>query len=179
MQKDATKTEFNNVLAQNPDALTKKSIKKLLTAIQKIEGTTTTFGAYLEFGLGWDSNVSSAPDLQSIGVPVFGGLLLDLGSSGKANPDHFMNLASGISFRQQLTESLAAFGSVNGNSRINGDQTAFDNSTLDLNAGLQYRLNQHSFTAVLQDNHFDLDSEGFLHAYGATGQWLSNIDSNN
>ena len=159
-EKDAAKTEFNNVLAQNPDAQTKKSIEKLLTAIQKIEGTTTTFGAYLEFGLGRDSNVSSAPDLQSIGVPVFGGLLLDLGNSGKANADHFTNLAGGISFRQPLTESLAAFGSVSGNSRINGDQTAFDNSTLDLNAGLQYRHNQHSFTAALQDNHFDLDSEG-------------------
>ena len=178
-EKDTAKTEFHNVLAQNPDAQTKKSIEKLLTAIQKIEGTTTTFGAYLEFGLGWDSNVSSAPDLQSIGVPVFGGLLLDLGSSGKANADHFMNLAGGISFRQPLTESLAAFGSVSGNSRINSEQTAFDNSTLDLNAGLQYRLNQHSFTAALQDNHFDLDSEGFRHAYGATGQWLYNIDSNN
>lgn len=178
-EKDAAKAEFNNVLAQNPDAQTKKSIEKLLTAIRKIEGSTTTFGAYLEFGLGWDSNVSSAPDLQSIGVPAFGGALFQLGSSGKANADHFMNLAGGISFRQSVTENLAAFGLVSGNSRMNGAETAFDNSALDLNAGLQYRQNQHNFTAALQDNHFDLDSEGFRHAYGATGQWLYNIDSNN
>lgn len=46
-EKDAAKAEFNNVLAQNPDAQTKKSIEKLLTAIQKLEGSTTTFGAYL------------------------------------------------------------------------------------------------------------------------------------
>ena len=65
-EKDAAKTEFNNILAQNPDALTKKSIEKLLTAIQKIEGSTTTFGAYLEFGLGWDSNLSSAPDCNQL-----------------------------------------------------------------------------------------------------------------
>ena len=178
-EKDAAKAEFNNVLAQNPDAQTKKSIEKLLTAIQKIEGTTTTFGAYLEFGLGWDSNVSSAPDLQSIGVPLFGGLLLDLGTTAKAKADHFMNLAGGISFRQPLTENLAAFGAVSGTNRLNGNEVAFDNSTLDLNAGLQYRLNHHNFTAALQDNHFDLDSEGFRHAYGATGQYLYNIDSNN
>lgn len=178
-EKDAAKAEFNNVLAQNPDAQTKKSIEKLLTAIQKIEGTTTTFGAYLEFGLGWDSNVSSAPDLQSIGVPLFGGLLLDLGTTAKAKSDHFMNLAGGISFRQPINENLAAFGAVSGTNRINGSEMAFDNSALDLNAGLQYRLNHHNFTAALQDNHFDLDSEGFRHAYGATGQYLYNIDSNN
>ena len=178
-EKDAAKAEFNNVLAQNPDAQTKKSIEKLLTAIQKIEGTTTTFGAYLEFGLGQDSNVSSAPDLLTIGVPLFGGLLLDLGSSGKAKADHFMNLAGGISFRQPINEKLAVFGSASGTNRINGNEMAFDNSALDLNAGLQYRQNQHSFTAALQDNHFDLNAEGFRHAYGATGQYLYNIDSNN
>ena len=178
-EKDAAKAEFNNVLAQNPDAQTKKSIEKLLTAIQKIEGTTTTFGAYLEFGLGWDSNVSSSPDLQSIGVPLFGGLLLDLGNSGKAKSDHFMNLAGGISFRQPINEQLAAFGGVSGTNRLNGNEMAFDNSALDLNAGLQYRQNKHNFTAALQDNHFDLDSEGFRHAYGATGQYLYNIDPNN
>ena len=178
-EKDAAKAEFNNVLAQNPDAQTRKSIEKLLTAIQKIEGTTTTFGAYLEFGLGWDSNVSSAPDLQSIGVPLFGGLLLDLGNSGKAKSDHFMNLAGGISFRQPINEQLAVFGGVSGTNRLNGNEMAFDNSALDLNAGLQYRQNKHNFTAALQDNHFDLDAEGFRHAYGATGQYLYNIDPNN
>ena len=178
-EKDAAKAEFNNVLAQNPNAQTKKSIEKLLTAIQKIEGTTTTFGAYLDFGLGRDSNVSSAPDLLTIGVPLFGGLLLDLGSSGKAKADHFMNLAGGISFRQPVNESLAVFGGISGTNRINSNQSAFDNSTLDLNAGLQYRQNAHSFTTALQDNHFDLDSEGFRHAYGVTGQYLYNIDPNN
>ena len=178
-EKDAAKAEFNNVLAQNPNAQTRKSIEKLLTAIQKIEGTTTTFGAYLEFGLGWDSNVSSAPDLQSIGVPLFGGLLLDLGNSGKAKSDHFMNLAGGISFRQPINEQLAVFGGVSGTNRLNGNEMAFDNSALDLNAGLQYRQNKHNFTAALQDNHFDLDAEGFRHAYGATGQYLYNIDPNN
>ncbi len=50
----ASKTEFNNVLALNPDAQTKKTVENLLTAIQKLEGTTTTFGAYAEFGLGAD-----------------------------------------------------------------------------------------------------------------------------
>ena len=178
-EKEAAKAEFNNVLAQNPDPQTKKSIEKLLTAIQKLEGATTTFGAYLEFGLGRDSNVSSAPDLQSIGVPLFGGLLLDLGSSGKAKADHFMNLAGGISFRQPINENLAIFGGVSGTNRINGTEMAFDNSALDLNAGLQYRQNQHSFTAALQDNHFDLNAEGFRHAYGAAGQYLYNINSNN
>ena len=90
-----------------------------------------------------------------------------------------MNMAGGISFRQPINEKLAVFGGVSGTNRLNGSEMAFDNSALDLNAGLQYRQNKHNFTAALQDNHFVLDAEGFRHAYGATGQYLYNIDSNN
>lgn len=175
----ASKTEFNNVLAQNPDAETKKTIEKLLTAIQKIEGTTTTFGAYLGFGLGYDSNVSSAPGISSIGVPAFGGLLIQLDKASREQSDNFMNLAGGVSVRHPITDKLAAFGAISGTSRINDDQTAFDNSALDFNAGLQYRQNQHNFSFGLQDNHFDLDSEKFRHAYGATAQWQYNVDARN
>jgi outer membrane protein len=175
----ASKAEFNNVLAQNPDAETKKTIEKLLTAIQKIEGTTTTFGAYLGFGLGYDSNVSSAPSIASIGVPAFGGLLIQLDQSAREKSDSFMNLAAGISVRHPISDKLVAFGSAGGTKRINGDETSFDNSTLDFNAGLQFTQNQHNFSFALQDNHFDLDAEAFRHAYGATAQWLYNIDARN
>lgn len=129
--------------------------------------------------MGRDSNVSSSPDLQSIGVPLFGGLLLDFGSSGKAKSDHFMNLAGGIPFSQPFNEHLAVFGGISGTNRMSRNQTAFDNGSLDLNAGLQYRQNEHAFTAAMQNNHLDLDSKGFRHAHGATGQYLYNIDPNN
>ncbi len=175
----ASKAEFNNVLQQNPDAETKRVIEKLLTAIQKNEGTTTTFGAYLNFGLGYDSNVSSAPSISSIGVPAFGGLLIELDNSAREQSDNFMNLAAGVSVRHPFTDKLAVFGAVSGTSRINSDRTAFDNSALDFNAGFQYRQNQHNFSFALQDNHFDLDSENFRHAYGATAQWLYNVNANN
>jgi outer membrane protein len=178
-EKDAAKAEFNNVLAQNPDAQTKKVIEKLLTAIQKTEGTTTTFAAYLDFGLGWDSNVSSAPGITSIGVPGLFGIVVSLGNTATERPDHFANLAAGISVRQPLTDNLVAFGGISGTQRINGSETTFDNRTIDISAGLQYQLDQHNFTFAVQDNHFDLDGEAFRHANGATGQWLYNIDAHN
>ena len=44
-EKEAAKAEFNAVLQQGVDVKTKKSIERLLTAIDKIEGTTTTYNA--------------------------------------------------------------------------------------------------------------------------------------
>lgn len=176
---DSAKAEFKNVLQQDPDAQTKKTIEKLLTSIDKLEGTTTTFGAYLDFGLGYDSNVSSAPNLSSIGVPVFGGAVFDLGNSAKEKSDNFLSFAGGLSVRQPVTKNLAIFGAVSGNNKINGSETEFDTSTLDFNAGLDYHLNQHTFTLAAQDNHFDLGGESFRRAYGGTVQWLYNVDAFN
>ncbi len=176
---EASKTEFNNVLQQDPDAETKKTVEKLLTAIQKLEGTTTTFGAFLEFGLGWDSNVSSAPGINTLGVPLFGGALLDLGGSAKERSDHLFNFAGGVSFRHPFNEQFLVFGSASSNNKINSSEAEFDTSTLDFNAGMQYRLEQNSLIFALQDNHFDLNGDGFRHAYGATAQWLRNFDARN
>lgn len=175
---EAAKSEFNHVLALDPDAQTKKTVEKLLTAIDRLEGNATTFAAYLDFGLGWDSNVSSAPSINAIGVPVFGGLLL-LDKKSQAQSDNFTNLAGGISFRQPINQALTVFGSVNGTNRINGSETTFDNSTLDFNGGLQLKLDKNALSFALQDNHFDLNGESFRRAYGATLQWLYNADRNN
>ncbi len=175
---EASKTEFNNVLQENPDEITKKAIEKLLTDIQKAEGTTTTYAAYLDFGLGWDSNVSSVPNITSIAVPIFGGTF-QLGNTALAKSDNFANLAAGISFRHPFTKQLSVFGGVGGTNHLNGSETAFNNSALDFNAGLQYVQDKNNLTFALQDNHFDLDTEGFRHAYGGSAQWLYNINAYN
>jgi outer membrane protein len=178
-EKDAAKAEFNNVLKQNPDAPTKQSIDKFLAAIEKLEGSRATYGAYMEFGFGLDSNVSSAPGIKSFAVPAFGGIRLDLPAASRAQSDHFLQLAGGLSARLPINERLSAFGSVSGTQRMNGDQKAFDNSTLDFNAGLQLQLDKSSLSLGLQDNHFDLDAAAFRHAYGVTAQWQYNIDAYN
>jgi outer membrane protein len=176
---ESSKQEFHHVLAQNPNVETKRSVEKLLTAIQKLDGTTTTFGAYLEMGLGYDSNVSSAPNLSTVSVPLFGGALLDLGESGQALSDTAFNWAGGLSFRQPLNANVAAFGSISLTGKNNREENAFDTQSLDVNVGMQYRLHQHNFTLALQDNRFELDSEKFRHAYGATGQWQYTVDAYN
>ena len=175
---EVSKAEFNNVLKQSPNAATKKTINKLLNAIDKIEGTTTTFGAYVEGGLGYDSNVSSAPGLNSVSVPVFGGALLDLGGDGREKSDTFNNLAGGVSVRHPFSLQLSAFGSASVNNKNNLSEK-FDTRTLDVNAGLQYKYEQSTYTVALQNNHFYLDGDAFRRAYGVTLQWLHNIDDRN
>ena len=135
---DASKAEFNNVLKQNPDAETKKAVTKLLTAMDKNEGIITAFGAYIDAGLGWDSNVSSAPGIASVSVPAFGGINVPLGNAAQEKSDTFMNLAAGISVRHPVTDEFAVFGNASVTGRFNSSETDFNNGLLDFNAGYQY-----------------------------------------
>ena len=176
---DASKAEFNNVLKQNPDAETKKTVTKLLTAMDKNEGITTAFAAYLDAGLGWDSNVSSAPGIASVGIPAFGGVNVPLGNAAKEKSDNFMNLAAGISVRHPITDEFAVFGNASVTGRFNSSETDFNNSLLDFNAGYQYQRNKNNFSLAAQNNYFELDNESFRHAFGATAQWRYNIDAFN
>jgi tetratricopeptide (TPR) repeat protein len=176
---DASKAEFDHVLRQNPDAETRAAVEKLLTAMDKNEGVTTTFGAYLDAGLGWDSNVSSAPGIGSIGVPAFGGINIQLGNVAKEKSDSFMNLAAGISVRHPVTDEFSVFGNASVIGRFNSTETDFSNNVYDFNAGYQYARNKNSFTLAVQNNYFDLDNSSFRHAFGGTAQWLYNFDAFN
>ena len=177
---DTSKAEFKNVLAQKPDEKTKNNIEKLLTSIEKIEGVVTTYNAYLDLGAGWDSNISSAPSISTIAVPVIGGLIVPLDKSAREKADSFLNASAGISFRHPIiAEKLVAFGSAGYTRRNNNSETAFSNSTLDFSAGLGYYADSNSYTFALQDAHFNLDGEPFRHAYGGTLQWLYTVDANN
>ena len=73
---------------------------------------------------------------------------------------------------------LSAFGSATVNSKNNLSEK-FDTRTYDVNAGLQYKYDQSSYTIAFQNNHFYLDGDAFRRAYGATLQWLHNIDDRN
>ncbi len=176
---EASKAEFNNVLKQNPDAETKKAITKLLSAMDKNEGIVTTFGAYLDASVGWDSNVSSAPGIASVGIPAFGGIIVPLGNAAQEKSDNFMNVATGLSVRHPVTDEFAVFGNASVTGRFNSSETDFNNSLLDFNAGYQYQRNENNFSLAAQNNYFELNNESFRHAFGATAQWLYNIDAFN
>lgn len=179
-ERDASKAEFNNVLQQNPDEATQTAIRKLLTEIQKIEGTTTSFGAFLEFGLGLDSNVNSATSINSVSVPALGGLLISLDQSARKRSDSFLQFAGGLSFRHPLSQEMAVFASASTTNRINNSESEFDTASTDFSLGLEIRPNQdNQLMLTLQDSHFDLDGEDFRRAYGATAQWLHTLDPRN
>lgn len=175
---ETAKAEFLEVLQQNPEPEAKKSIEKTLLAMEKKQGITTTFGAYLDAGYGWDSNVSSAPGISSTSIPGFIGPF-DLGNAALETADSFMNFTAGASFRHPVSNKIALYGGTSYNRRFNTNETSFNTGALDFNLAAQFRLNRGNIILGVQDNHFELDGNKFRHAYGGSAQWLYNIDGFN
>ena len=63
--------EFQTLRALNPPADVVATIDRFLDSIRLRESRyTTSTGAYLEYGLGYDRNVNSAPGGSSISIPL-------------------------------------------------------------------------------------------------------------
>lgn len=178
-ESETSKAEFRHVLDQQPAKEVTDAINKYMTAIDKSLGLTTTFGAYLDFGLGYDSNVNSATSSSTVAVPFFGGAIFNLGNGAREQSDTFMSISGGASFRQPITKNLTAFGAVNGNTRVNGSENAFDTSFLDFNGGLKYKRFIDTYTIAAQESSFDLDGESFRRVRGGTAQWQRDLDERN
>jgi len=176
---DTSKAEFKNLLDQKPPQETTDAINRYMNAIDKSLGLTTTFAAYLDFGLGYDSNVNSATTASTFTAPgVLPGANFSTGNS-RERSDNFMSLAGGASFRQPITKELSVFSAVNVTNRLNNDQSTFDYSYFDFNGGLKYKKFSDTYSAALQANTFELDGDRFRNSYGGIAQWQRDLDDRN
>ncbi len=177
---ETAKAEFNNVLGQQPSPELASAIENYMAAIDKSMGLTTTFGAYLDFAFGHDSNINSATSVSSIAAAgIAPGIRFDLNSASQEQSSQFMNLAAGVSFRQPFGKNVALFGIANSNNRMNWANDQFDINALDFTLGLSYKKYIDTFTVALQGGSFDVDSETFRRAFGVSAQWQRDLDDRN
>lgn len=176
------KSEFNNVLSQNPNAEITKLIENNMQAIDKATGQKTAFAAYLDFGIGHDSNINSATTTNTINVsiaPNFPLIPFQLNAASLEQSSNFVSAAGGISVRAPISKNVSAFGSLAGTTKMNWADEQFDPSSLDYSLGLNIKHNIDNYTIALQGGSFSINSNTFREAMGVSGQWQRNLDDQN
>lgn len=178
---DNAKAEFKNVLSQKPSAEITKLIENNMSAIDKATGQKTAFAAYLDFGLGHDSNISSATSASLINVSIAGSPLiqLQLTSASQKQSSNVVNTGAGVSVRVPISKNVSAFGSLAGTSKMNWSASQFDQSSLDYSIGLGFKHNIDQYTVAFQGGSFSLDGKTFREAMGLSGQWQRNLSDKN
>jgi tetratricopeptide (TPR) repeat protein len=175
------KSEFNNVLSQNPNAEITKLIENNMLAIDRATGQATTFAAYLDFGIGHDSNINSATTADAVNISISGSPLIpfSLTTDSIEQSSNFVSVAGGISVKVPLTKKVSAFGSLAGTSKINWNNEQFDPSSIDYSLGVNIRDTIDNYTLALQGGSFSINGDTFREAVGLSGQWQRNVDDHN
>jgi len=174
-----SKAEFTSLRDDKPTSEISMAVDRYLNAVDKALGLTTTFGAFLDVGVGLDSNVNSATNASTVAIPIFFNLPATLPNGARKQSDQFLSVAGGVSVRQPVTSNTAAFGSISGSEHINNSAHDFDIGQLNLNVGLEYKKYIDTFTLAAQYDNISVDDDRFRKSAGFTGQWQRVFDDAN
>jgi tetratricopeptide (TPR) repeat protein len=170
---ETARREFESVRQQRIPPEAAATIQKYLDAIEQVQaGTRTTLGAYLEFGLGYDTNVNSGTSTSQFAIPALPGLgVATLNPAALKQRDAFGYAAVGASVRHPVNPSLALIAGIDGNQRMHFDKTEFDLGNLSGNLGAEVSASRNKFLVALQGQRMLLDWNRFRDSTGAVGQW--------
>ena len=162
--------EFAEVLKAKPPAAVVANIERYLDAIRSREAAyRTTAGAFVEFGLGYDSNIDGSVKGASIILPNGQAGVGKIGSS-------FAQLTGGFNIVHPVGAGVALFGSLAADYKVHNIHQEFDQGNLGASGGLSYRVEQDLYRASLSFNTLDLDYRRFRDVTSLTGEWIRQLD---
>ncbi|MCF6354523.1 MAG: tetratricopeptide repeat protein [Candidatus Polarisedimenticolaceae bacterium] len=167
-QYDRARQEFIKVLDSNPPAEVKVNINQFMDAIRLREtGRKTTTGLYMELGLGYDSNVSSAPSAAGytdrFGIGTLQGASLSM-------DDNYSSFATGVTIHHPLKPGVALFGDVNISQRSHEDISEFNIGIFDIQSGLIFSGDQGYFRIGMEWQNYEIGHDRYREMIAMNGE---------
>lgn len=167
--------EFNEVLNAKPPAAVVVNIERYLDAIRARESAyRTTPGAFVEFGLGYDSNINGGVNNASLSVPNLGQITVV--PAGVKIGSSFAQATAGANIVYPVAPGVGVFGSVGADFKINNNHTEFDQGNLGAAGGVSYLLENDLLRASVSFNTLDVDHQTFRDVTALTGEWTRQLD---
>ncbi|MDX1374369.1 MAG: surface lipoprotein assembly modifier [Burkholderiales bacterium] len=167
--------EFAGVLRLGPPPDVVATIERYLDAIRLRETRyRTSTGAFVEAGIGYDSNVNGGVANANISLPGLGPVII--AQAGRKQSDGFGWLAAGGYVSHPIAPGVALFGNGQVDSKLNFSESRFDQSNVYASGGVSYRQEESLFRLGANFTNLWVDDDDFRSTYGATGEWLYQID---
>lgn len=167
--------EFETVLRGSPPAGTRATVERYVEAIRLRESRyQTTSQAWLEAGLGIDSNVNGGVGSANISIPTFGPVTVN--ASGVRKGDSFTHLAGGAQISHPVAPGVAVFGSAQAETKLHASEDRFDLLTMGAAGGVSVLRNENTYRATLSAQTLAVDNVRYRTASGVAGEWLHALD---
>lgn len=146
---------------------------------RQIAGGGSDISGFVDARVGFDNNVNTATELDTIVIPLFSFLGAgQLGANAIAQEDEFYEVTAGVSGVTAISRQDRLFASALGSWRDNFDSSAFDQAALTGTAGYARTFANRDVVSLSgQIQKFWLDDSGFRTSYGAIAQYTKPIAS--
>ncbi len=151
--------EFTKVLDSAPPTEVKANINLFMDAIRLREANyKTTTGMYIEFGLGYDSNVSNAPSaagyIDRFGISTLNDTSLSMG-------DNYFSFAGGVTVNHPLKPGVTLFGDMNISQRSHEDISKFNIGIFDIQSGLIFSGDRGHFKIGMEWQNYEVGHDRY------------------
>ena len=167
--------EFEELRKLNPPADVAATLDRFLDAIRLRETRyTASSGAYLEFGIGSDSNVNSGVSNPNISLPNLGPVVV--GPGGTKRRDTFSHVGAGGYLTYPLLPGVALYANGSAELKLNRDDIPFDQGNYSGSAGLSVLMEKELFRLGLTHSTVYIENDRFRASTGVSGEWQHQID---
>ncbi len=171
--------EFEN-LRPNATGEEKVAIERYLDAIRARESRyLPTANAWVEAGLGYDSNLNSGVKSNSaVTIPDIITFRADPNSISTKESDYYFSAGTGVQGTMPVAPGVALFGSLALNTRnyFSSNNRVFDQQTYGGNGGVSVLFGKNLYRAGLGITQQVVDSQNYLATYGLFGEWSHQFD---
>ena len=170
-----SREEFETVRALDPPADVRAGIQRYLDALTSRESQYLPhLTAFIEAGVGYDSNVNAGVAQADIALPVLG--RVTVADAGVQQGDGFGLLAGSIQYTHPVAPGAALFVGAAGTGNFYFSDSEFNLAQVALNAGGTYRRDRDTFALTYAYGEILLDNDNFRSSNGVALEWRRQVD---
>lgn len=169
----SARQELTLIAATSPPAPVQKAVADYLGILANTpEGTQDSrLAAYLELGLGYNSNINSATSRDSMALPALGGAVFALSRQGRRSGSGFNQAAFNFRYSTPIATDWRFLAEANINALGNWQTNDYNTVVSDAHVGVARKLDKHQFIARLQTQNYVLGGRSYRNLLGGLGQY--------
>lgn len=176
---DNARAELNVVNAYNPPPEVKQIVNQYLGAVDTLEAQQKRrITAYAQVGVGYDSNINSAPNdanKTAAALPKLGGSSVNPSSIITSNDSSYASLGAGTGIVYKANNDVNLLADINTQARSFVEDHNFDYQALDGSLGASFNLETFVLMTKLQGQKMWLDGKSYRDMTGGLAQVQSGV----
>ncbi len=166
------RTELDIIQSYNPPPAVQTLVDQYLGAIaSQAARAKRQINAFVQIGMGTDTNINSATDQKQIALPAFNNVLFTVAPNSQKQHGTLLNGIASGTYLYQLTPAFTAI--AEGSAQVHNYQNHDDYSyqTIDVSGGGAFQQGMHQLMAKLQLQKMWLSGNSYRDVAGLLGQY--------